>query len=707
MATDEVVWFSESASVSRRPDRVDGTWVGPSWQPAPQPHCVRATATGDSIAISVPAVWRGHIHLAWRDDHLLASSDLRTLADALSETRPSPSGVAHFLVHGRSGHGLVPSLYQDIWTLQAGYRVDIRDRDQMMCTREWRPETDDRYDMEGFDDSTIRVRAHLDRVVETVLAAHDRVGCLFSGGLDSSLVAAALLRRAPERVVLFNLGSAFGTEAEAHLRARFLSELGTVSHAVDLPEDARLIRSLRATNAVAPLPVGTIFSQVFEEIIAVAQRHGCDAIVTGDGGDEVFAERHEVLVDLLARRRRGLVAAAAHFALRDGQRITRPLMRAYRTAKALEQGGAIQPGIGPERILFGTSLAHAAAGAAAKADAETRDLWHEGWTLSGLGSWRRAGMVPEWEPLSSATPGFSVVSPLVDERVVDAVLKLRREDFVPVGLGEHRKRLLRHAALAWLPADIAMHPKIGSADGELLRRMRLEEHDALLGLLGSGTARRAGLCLPSSAERQGAALWRSDRWVRAAALVAWFDQRPMPATRAAAAMVTRVAVSAPVEAPRPRRLARPASARVAAVAALNVVAQLIPYRHRAALRPSGAGAMTAGDAEALTAVLLDLAQRACKLPLASGSPLVMHRALSWYLALLGRRAAVVRGVRQGQTEERYWIELDGAQLDVSGSEVPLLRCDDAPGADRAERTARSGPGPAREMMPTRSAHARP
>jgi hypothetical protein len=71
---------------------------------------------------------------------------------------------------------------------------------------------------------------------------------------------------------------------------------------------------------------------------------------------------------------------------------------------------------------------------------------------------RRAANVPEWEPVNAAAPALPVLSPLVDESVVDAVLKLRREDLVPLGCGDHTKHLLRHSALAWLPAEIAMHP---------------------------------------------------------------------------------------------------------------------------------------------------------------------------------------------------------------------------------------------------------
>jgi hypothetical protein len=93
-----------------------------------------------------------------------------------------------------------------------------------------------------------------------------------------------------------------------------------VSTPVDLPADAGLVRALRTVNTRSDRPTGSPFAAVFEHIIAAARARGCAAIVTGDGGDEVFAEREEVLGDLLAARSPTLLSAAGYFALRNGER---------------------------------------------------------------------------------------------------------------------------------------------------------------------------------------------------------------------------------------------------------------------------------------------------------------------------------------------------------------------------------------------------
>lgn len=693
-AFDGLGWFDVGVDVRRRGASVEGSWRDPGWQPGLQTSCVTLLMDQSELSITVPPVWRAQMHLAWRENRLLASSDLRTLVHGLPASELSLDGVAWFLARGRGTSGLVPSLYKDVWTLQPGYSVRVGRSGAMECRRVWLPEEDEQFASETLETVSARLRTHLDDLAESILARHERVACLFSGGLDSSLVASTLLRRAPRRVILFNLGGAFGTPTEANLRARFLGDFETVSHEVDLPRDAGLVCSLRATNAVAALPVGSIFNHVFEEIIAVARRHGCEAVATGDGGDEVFAEREEVLVDLVARHRALLFSAAAHFALRNGERCTVALQRAVQTWRSLACDVPDAAPASPGGVLFGEDLAARVADLRADDAAEAQRLWAAGWTWSGLGSWRRAAAVPEYEPIAAFAPGFGVLSPLVDEAIVRDVLALRREDFVPLGCGAHRKRLLRDAGLAWLAPAIALHPKIGSADGELLRRMRADEHHELLGLLSSTTARRAGLNLPTAAEDGSFPLWWGDAWVRAAALVAWLDQ-PAPRSPRYAERSSRVTLAVPL-APRPPLLPQVASTRtplpsahVAILAILNVVAQLLGHR-RPSRPPLPARSAAVDDLDVRRDQLTDLARRACRFPLVTGSSRPMHQALVWYLRMRGTPAALAWGTAQGTNCTRWWTDIGGAIVDVNETEFPLLATATSPAGSIAGRGSKKG-----------------
>ena len=544
---DATLWFGEGVETSKRAGVFEATWADRGWQPVLGAQRVTVSATARELRIAVPAVWRAQVHFGWRDGFLFLSSELRTAAAAVAASRPALAGVAAFLADGWAGPGLGPSLYRDVWTVRPGHSATIRADGSASEVRTWSPERDDGFARQPLGTVVTRLREHLDALAERILDRHERVACLFSGGLDSSLVAATLLRRAPRRVLLMNVGSGLGTAAEGRLRDRLLREYGTVSHAVDLPARAGLISSLRAQNAVAALPAGSPFSHVFEEIMSVARDHDCDAIATGDGGDEVFAEREEVLVDLLARHRRALPTAVGHFARHSSEPGVRTLLQALSTWRALDGHGGSPHPVAPADVLLRDGLADHVAASRRATGAMAKELWADGWSYSGIGSYRRAANVPEWEPVSAAKPGFPVVSPLVDDLVVGDALALRRDALVPRARGSQPKWLLRQAALAWLPPEVALHPKIGSADGQILTRMREVEHRDLLELLGSGTAARVGLRLPAAVEDPEHPLWYGDGWIRAAALVAWLDQ-PTPAWP-----VTLSAGSVPVDPSPPAR----------------------------------------------------------------------------------------------------------------------------------------------------------
>jgi asparagine synthetase B (glutamine-hydrolysing) len=668
----ETVQFGDEVMLAHRHRTIEATWRDGNWQSA---QSITVTVTPHQVQITVPAVWRAHAYLAWRDGCLLVSSDLRTLAASMPAAQPAPEGVAAFLAGGEAAPGIRPSLYRGIWDVQPGHALTVRADAEMRCHRVWTPEEHEEFATQSLEVVTLRLRNRLDELAERILRSHNRVACLFSGGLDSSLVAATLLRRAPQRVVLFNVGNALGTAAEAALRAHFLQDFDSVTHPVDLPSYGGLVRSLRATNAVAALPTGSPFAHVFEEIIEAAQEHGCDAIITGDGGDEVFAEHEEVLVDLLASRSAALPAATGYFALRNGERGTQTLYRAMRTLRALNQGALPTYRRVPEDILLSDALAPLVATARTAAGAQAGGLWAAGWTCSGLGSYRRAVAVPESQPVSADAPHFPVISPLADAAVVGDALALRPDALVPRVWGGQPKWLLRQAALHWLSPEVALHPKIGSADQQILAGMRSAEHRDLLDLLGSATARSAGLFLPAMAENPELPLWFGDKWIRAAALVAWFDQiAPKPCRRPATVLASRGRAPTLPEVPvvrQPHR-AKCAPGRVAALVALNLAAQFAPLVYTESIRPVSSSARCSAPDNELACTLMDLARRACAIPFVSGSSRAMSQALAWYLRLSGKHPVLVRGTRQGRHDTLYWIEVDGTIVDVSGAETPLV-----------------------------------
>ncbi len=140
------------------------------------------------------------------------------------------------------------------------------------------------------------VREQFARSVRTRLVSDVPLGVLLSGGIDSSAVAAMMVRAGGEKVRTFTIGYGNGAEVydeRAHARA-FAQHFGTEHHEFVIKPDIvdLLPKLVRA------------FDQPFGDSSAVANyyvfqetRKHLKVVLTGLGGDEVFAgyERHMAL----------------------------------------------------------------------------------------------------------------------------------------------------------------------------------------------------------------------------------------------------------------------------------------------------------------------------------------------------------------------------------------------------------------------------
>jgi hypothetical protein len=684
-------------------------WHDPSWPPGPvSERQITVAITPDRMEITVPPAWRAAAYYGWRGPRLLVSSSIRVLAAALSLSAPDPAATASFLACGHSiGRGDVPSLIRGIRRVEPGHAVLLSAGRATRSTRRWRPDSEPAFRSATLEQAVHAVRRDLDAQARQLAAAHDRIACLFSGGLDSTLIAATLMRHCPGQVRLMHAGSGLGTPAEATLRQRFLHQHGASSLAVGVPRETGLLDALRSANQGSDFPVSCLFTHVFHAIIGQAASMGCDVLVTGDGGDEAFAERELLLTDLLATRRyRHLVPALGYFAARRGERSTRLLARARARLWFL---GEISPGLpaGHENAPGSAPPAHqGAAGARADRWQVIRQLWREGWPASAADSYLRAAGVPEWEPAGPSGCNVSAVSPLASARLVQDGLSLRRDALVRPVAGFQPKWLLRLAALDRLPASIAMHPKIGSADGQILAAISTQEREAIISLLTGPTARAAGIRLPADAHDPASQLWQSGDWARPAALVTWLDsiqEAPQPASSRPAAQkaacpgsgqksppglpsLTPAASPQPRPAPTGRPGAQPGAfpdrqvplGPAIGLAILNLAAQARHGAQRAAGMPAARapGRLTEGHEQRQEPgrsrdTLIAAARLACALPFADSATATVSQAITWYLQLHKTPAVLVTGTAQGETTARYWVHSSDGVIDISGCEKPL------------------------------------
>jgi asparagine synthetase B (glutamine-hydrolysing) len=122
----------------------------------------------------------------------------------------------------------------------------------------------------------------LENSIREALESSGKIGCMLSGGVDSSLVLAALCRATDKTIHTFNL--VFGEPDDELDPARVVSEsLGTTHHVIrfDIPDILE-----RARNWTKISPYGRF---AYPAVMEAAAKSGIDVLFSGEGGDEAFA----------------------------------------------------------------------------------------------------------------------------------------------------------------------------------------------------------------------------------------------------------------------------------------------------------------------------------------------------------------------------------------------------------------------------------
>jgi asparagine synthase (glutamine-hydrolysing) len=147
------------------------------------------------------------------------------------------------------------------------------------------------------------VRERLTAAVERRLISDVPLGALLSGGLDSSVVVALMAQASNRPVKTFTV--AFGDERYDERRyARSVAERYGTEHE-ELALDQDIAAALHRLAAAFDEPHGDDAALPLLLICEAARRHVTVAL-TGDGGDESFADCERYVAHELAGRLRGL-----------------------------------------------------------------------------------------------------------------------------------------------------------------------------------------------------------------------------------------------------------------------------------------------------------------------------------------------------------------------------------------------------------------
>ena len=284
-------------------------------------------------------------------DRLWFATEVRDLI-ALLPTRPAPNqlAVSHWLARTAVPGG--KTLYEGIDCLEAGEMVELRS-DGWQVRRYWRPEYEEPLDLSD-GELVDRIKVSLELAVSRRTTPDAPTGVLMSGGLDSTSVAALAHDASPTGACGFSATFpdypqidelAWIEQLESHL----------AMPGVHLAAKGRgIIASSLEYLAEWELPLSAWNEAWTQPLLRRAAEMGVTAMLSGEGGDELFGSRFLLTADLMKRGR---------------------LFAAFRYARGLPEAG----GRAPRDVL-----AHV--------------LWKFG--VQGLvpawleGAWHRAGL---WE----------------------------------------------------------------------------------------------------------------------------------------------------------------------------------------------------------------------------------------------------------------------------------------------------------------------
>jgi asparagine synthase (glutamine-hydrolysing) len=258
----------------------------------------------------------------------------------------------------------------------------------------------------------------VDAAVDEQTISDRPVGVFLSGGVDSSTVACSLARAGHAEIVALTAGFAGTPHDESEAAAALAQRLGLRHVAVEIP--AASAQMFDALVADLDEPFADPACLPLWMLAREATRH-VKVVLSGDGGDELFAGYKRYAAHLRTRWRRAIrIGRGARARLPEPRaaRIAQELALDWRDAYALRFSGF---SFGERRALQPAS---------AVAPTHWRDAWPADGALETLIAIDFANYLPDYAlrkgDLCTMAHGLEQRVPLLDHRVVESAFALPR-----------------------------------------------------------------------------------------------------------------------------------------------------------------------------------------------------------------------------------------------------------------------------------------
>ncbi len=381
------------------------------------------------------------------------------------ERRADPDAVVQHLT---LRYAAAPrTLFAGIHKLPAGHSLTLELGDAKL-ERWWRAEYEPKQALSA-DDALAEVEQRLTASVRSHLMSDVPLGALLSGGVDSGLVVALMSRLSDRPVQTFSVGfDAPGAYSELPFARRVADHCGTEHHELTVGAED-LLRELPSLVWHQDEPMSEP-AAIPTYMVSRLARETVTVVLTGEGGDELFAGYPKYAVEPVARRLAMLpgplrdaflssVVDRLPFAFRKLQVVGRSA-RFRDESERLAAWFAGFVGEERERLLAPGLCAHAAAGVepfrVALGDTAARSSLDRMLDVD-LRVWLADDLLVKMDKMSMAASVEARV-PLLDLPLIEWAMRLGPEHKIR---GLEGKVLLKRLARKLLPVEVVDRPKVG------------------------------------------------------------------------------------------------------------------------------------------------------------------------------------------------------------------------------------------------------